>query len=40
MSDAGLSDVVCVLGLDLIDSIALRRVRLPPSRSGLLLRQR
>jgi hypothetical protein len=38
--DAILTTAKLALGLDLADQIALRRARLPPSRSGLLLRQR
>jgi hypothetical protein len=38
--DAILTMAKLALGLDLADQIALRRARLPPSRSGLLLRQR
>jgi hypothetical protein len=39
-SGAILTTAKLALGLDLADQIALRRARLPPSRSGLLLRQR
>ena len=38
--DAIITTANLALGLDLADQIALRRARLPPSRSGLLLRQR
>jgi hypothetical protein len=38
--DAILTTAKLALGMDLADQIALRRARLPPSRSGLLLRQR
>jgi hypothetical protein len=39
-SGAILTTAKLALGLDLAGQIALRRARLPPSRSGLLLRQR